>query len=130
MGTPGPEPAQPDAPADRPADSSPVPTCFRHPNRETYVSCVRCGRHACPDCLRSAAVGQQCVDCVRDGNRGSRQAVGRFGGKVDEKPVVTYTIVVLCVLAYLYELTNSTKVVTSYGMFGYDPHFAVGVAYG
>ena len=115
--------AFPQGPGSGVEDSGPgvaAPTCYRHPNRETYVSCVRCGRHACPDCLRSAAVGQQCVDCVRDGNRGSRQAVGRFGGKVDEKPVVTYTIVALCVVAYLYELTNSTKVVTSYGMFGYE----------
>lgn len=101
-----------------------APTCYRHPNRETYVSCVRCGRHACPDCLRSAAVGQQCVDCVREGNRGSRQAVGRFGGTVDQKPVVTYTIVALCVLAYLIELANSTKIITNFGMFGYE------VAYG
>jgi membrane associated rhomboid family serine protease len=107
-----------------------TPTCYRHPHRETYVSCVRCGRHACPDCLRSAAVGQQCVECVREGNRGSRQAVGRFGGKVDQKPVVTYTIVALCVLAYLFELTNSAKIISNGGMFGYDPHFNVGVAFG
>ncbi len=95
-----------------------APTCYRHPNRETYVSCVRCGRHACPDCLRSAAVGQQCVDCVRDGNRGSRQDVGRFGGKVSQTPVVTYTLVALNVLAYLIELTNSSRIVVSYGMIG------------
>src|SRR6202021_1658972 len=56
-----------------------VPTRYRHPGRETYVSCVRCGRHACPDCLRSAAVGQQCVDCVKGGNRNVRQATGQFG---------------------------------------------------
>ena len=96
-----------------------APTCYRHPDRETYVSCVRCGRHACPDCLRSAAVGQQCVDCVRDGNRGSRQNAGRFGGTVSQTPVVTYTIVALCVLGYLIELTNSTRIVLDGGMYGY-----------
>jgi membrane associated rhomboid family serine protease len=95
-----------------------APTCYRHPNRETYVSCVRCGRHACPDCLRSAAVGQQCVDCVREGNRDSRQPVGRFGGKVNQKPVVTYTIVAICVLVYLVELIHS-QIVVSGGMIGY-----------
>jgi membrane associated rhomboid family serine protease len=91
------------------AGASP-PACYRHPGRETYVSCVRCGRHACPDCLRSAAVGQQCVDCIRDGNRGSRQAIGRFGGKVSDTPVVTYTLVALCVLAYLAELAYGKTV--------------------
>src|ERR1022692_3938178 len=81
-----------------------APTCFRHPGRETYVSCVRCGRPACPDCVRSAAVGQQCVDCVKEANRGTRQAAGAFGGRVTGTPVVTYTLVGLCVLAYLAEL--------------------------
>jgi membrane associated rhomboid family serine protease len=95
-----------------------APTCYRHPGRETYVSCVRCGRHACPDCLRSAAVGQQCVDCVREGNRGSRQPVGRFGGKVNQTPIVTYTIVGLCVLVYLVELVHG-QIVDSGGMIGY-----------
>ncbi len=85
--------------------SQATPQCYRHPGRETYVSCVRCGRHACPDCLRSAAVGQQCVECVRDGNRDYRQPVGRFGGRAaTNTPVVTYTLVALCVLAYIAEV--------------------------
>jgi membrane associated rhomboid family serine protease len=101
-----------------------APRCYRHPGRETYVSCVRCGRPACPDCLRSAAVGQQCVDCVRDGNRGARQATGRFGGQVAAgRPVVTYTLVALCVLAYLAELITS-KTIYNFEMVG------AGVAYG
>lgn len=114
------------------AGASP-PSCYRHPGRETYVSCVRCGRHACPDCLRSAAVGQQCVDCVRDGNRGSRQAIGRFGGKVSDRPVVTYTLVALCVLAYLIELAYG-KIVDYGAMVGgaIDPtiNAVIGVAQG
>ena len=110
-----------------------TPRCYRHPGRETYVSCVRCGRHACPDCLRSAAVGQQCVDCVRQGNRGSRQAVGRFGGKVSDRPVVTYTLVALCVLAYIVELAYG-KIIDYGEMVGgaIDPtiHAVIGVAEG
>lgn len=114
------------------AGASP-PRCYRHPGRETYVSCVRCGRHACPDCLRSAAVGQQCVDCIRDGNRGSRQAIGRFGGKVSDRPVVTYTLVALCVIAYVVELGYNN--IVDYGaMVGYLPdstiHAVIGVTVG
>jgi len=114
--------------------SSAAPTCFRHPDRETYVSCVRCGRPACPDCLRSAAVGQQCVDCVRGANQGARQATGQFGGRVSTgRPVVTYTLVALCVLVYIAELVYSKTV--NYGeMIGgaYDPVLRepVGVAVG
>jgi membrane associated rhomboid family serine protease len=84
-----------------------TPTCFRHPGRETYVSCVRCGRPACPDCLRSAAVGQQCVECVREGNRGTRQAAGAFGGRATSNAVVTWTLVGINVLLYIVELAHS-----------------------
>jgi len=96
--------------------SSSAPTCFRHPDRETYVSCVRCGRPACPDCLRSAAVGQQCVECIREGNRVTRQARAPFGGQVTERPLVTWTLVALNVLVYLGELVNSSSLVNNGAM--------------
>jgi membrane associated rhomboid family serine protease len=80
-----------------------VPTCFRHPGRETYLSCVRCGRPACPECLRSAPVGQQCVECIRAGNRGSRTPTAVFGGRTVSGALVTYTLVGLNVLLYLVE---------------------------
>lgn len=110
-----------------------VPTCYRHPGRETYVSCVRCGRHACPDCMRSAAVGQQCVECIRQAHRGSRQLSGIFGGRVSATPAVTYTLIALNVIAYVAELAYSKTV--NYGElvgFAYDGHLHdwVGVALG
>jgi membrane associated rhomboid family serine protease len=80
-----------------------TPTCFRHPGRETYVSCVRCGRPACPDCLRSAAVGQQCVECIREANRGSRQPRTALGGRVATNALVTWTLVGINVAFYLTE---------------------------
>jgi len=83
-----------------------VPTCYRHPGRETYVSCVRCGRPACPDCLRSAAVGQQCVECVREGNRGARRAGTVFGGRPAAGAAVTWALVGINVLLYLVELAH------------------------
>lgn len=91
MATPPEPPGQTEAPA---------PTCFRHPGRQTYVSCVRCGRPACPDCLRPAAVGHQCVECIRQGNQGVRQATGRFGGTVSTGAKVTWTIMGLNVALY------------------------------
>jgi membrane associated rhomboid family serine protease len=80
-----------------------VPTCFRHPGKETYVSCTRCGRPACPDCLRDASVGQQCVDCVREGNKTVRQPRGTLGGRIPAGAVATWTLVGLNVAAYLAE---------------------------
>jgi len=84
-----------------------IPTCYRHPHKETYVSCVRCGRPACPDCLRSAAVGQQCVECVREGNRSIPVTRGRFGGQAISAARVTWALVGINVLLWLVELVHS-----------------------
>ena len=37
-------------------------TCYRHPDRETGVSCSECGRGLCPDCMRFAPVGIRCPE--------------------------------------------------------------------
>jgi membrane associated rhomboid family serine protease len=80
-----------------------VPTCYRHPGRETYLSCVRCGRPACPECLREAPVGHQCVECIGAGNKGTRQPATVFGGRLTAGAPVTYTLVGINVLLYLVE---------------------------
>ena len=36
--------------------------CYRHPDRETMVSCSECGRPICPDCMVFAPVGIRCPD--------------------------------------------------------------------
>jgi membrane associated rhomboid family serine protease len=41
-------------------------TCYRHPNRETGVSCSSCGRPICPDCMTPTPVGMRCPECARD----------------------------------------------------------------
>jgi membrane associated rhomboid family serine protease len=91
--------------------STAVPTCFRHPGRETYVSCVRCGRPACPDCLRSAAVGSQCVDCIRQAGRTTRRPAGAFGGQLTSGATVTWTLVGINVVCYLAEIFFQNTVI-------------------
>ncbi|GLW47906.1 rhomboid family intramembrane serine protease [Streptomyces sp. NBRC 14336] len=87
-----------------------VTTCYRHPKVETYVSCVRCERFICPDCMREAAVGHQCVECVREGAKSVRQARTVVGGRISRTPVVTYALIAVNALAYLAEIARPSIV--------------------
>ncbi|GAA5047270.1 membrane associated rhomboid family serine protease [Thermocatellispora tengchongensis] len=107
-------PAQPEQP-----DAGAVPTCYRHPDRETYVKCQRCERPICPDCMREAAVGHQCVECVREANRGVRQARAVFGGGHVTSPRVTYTLLAVNILAYLAEVVSTDWVLNTFAMQSY-----------
>lgn len=74
-----------------------VAACVRHPDRPTGLACVRCGRPSCPECLRDAPVGQQCVDCLAQvgvavRRRGRRRSPGR--------PLVVPALVVLNLLVF------------------------------
>ncbi|PYG98887.1 rhomboid family intramembrane serine protease [Arthrobacter stackebrandtii] len=78
-----------------------APVCPRHPDRVSYVSCQRCGRPACPDCQRSAAVGVQCVDCVRETSKSVASRRTIFGGVARAgRPVITITMMVICLAGY------------------------------
>jgi membrane associated rhomboid family serine protease len=98
MSNPPEEPQAPAAPQ----------VCYRHPGRPTYVSCVRCGRPACPDCLRPAAVGHQCLECIRGGNRTVQRPVGRFGGAVSSQARVTQVLIGINIVLYLVMLVHSS----------------------
>lgn len=82
--------------------------CYRHPDRPTALSCTRCGRSACPECLRTASVGHHCVDCVNEGRATTRadDPVTAQSGP-DAKPYITYGLIavnaVLFVIAQLQE---------------------------
>jgi membrane associated rhomboid family serine protease len=78
------------------------PTCYRHPDRQTYVRCTRCNRYICPECMRDAAVGHQCAECVDIGAKSVRQPRTSFGGReYGAKPVVTYALIAVCVVMFV-----------------------------
>lgn len=83
-----------------PAQSA-EPVCPRHTDRVAYVRCQRCGRPVCPECQRPAAVGVQCVDCVREQAKTMRTTTTVFGGRVSETPAVSYGIIAICALVWL-----------------------------
>ncbi|MGY1746326.1 rhomboid family intramembrane serine protease [Blastococcus sp. SYSU D00695] len=81
----------------------PPATCYRHPDRATGISCARCGRPICPECMTSASVGFQCPECVRAGQasvRAPRRApVARTAGR--RWGVVTLTLIAVNVAVFV-----------------------------
>ncbi|WP_082690225.1 rhomboid family intramembrane serine protease [Mycobacterium sp. M26] len=84
-----------------------APTCYRHPDRPTYVRCTRCQRPICPECMRSAAVGHQCIDCVSAGAQSVRPVRTTFGGvQRSGAPVVTYALIAANVLMFVLDIAS------------------------
>jgi membrane associated rhomboid family serine protease len=100
--------------SDYPAYQAPVdiPVCPRHPDRESHVRCQRCRRPVCPECQRPAAVGVQCVDCVREAARATPVTRSQFGGLVDGGRAgrVTYVLIGVCAVLWVGELLQPSLV--------------------
>jgi membrane associated rhomboid family serine protease len=110
-------------PAD-PADTSTgARFCFRHADRETYISCQRCGRPICPECMKEASVGFHCPVCVAEGAKTVRKPRTMAGGMVPTKVgAVTWVIVainaVVFLLAQVSDETGNRVVVNQLSMLG------------
>lgn len=80
--------------------------CYRHPDRATALRCTRCDRYICGDCMRSAAVGQHCVECAQAGGTPVRRAARPLVRAASGTPVVTYGLIALSVLAFVAQLSS------------------------
>jgi membrane associated rhomboid family serine protease len=74
-------------------------TCYRHPDRETAVSCANCGRPICADCMRQTPVGIRCPECA-----GQRTRISAPAFMMGNEPRVTYAIIAINV--GVFALTN------------------------
>ncbi|CAN5316959.1 rhomboid family intramembrane serine protease [soil metagenome] len=85
-----------------------TPTCYRHPQQPTYVRCTRCQRPICPACMRDAAVGHQCVECVNEGAKTIRAPRTQFGGqqRSNTTPVITYGLIAVNVVAFILQTVS------------------------
>lgn len=95
-------PGYPPGPAQPYEPQQGLPACVRHPDRPTGLRCVRCDRPACPECLRDASVGYQCVDCVNEGRRTVRQQTTVAGAVLRTQLVVVPVMVVLNLALYAF----------------------------
>lgn len=77
-----------------------VETCYRHPSRETGVSCSACGRPICTECMTSTPVGMRCPECARQRTRVRAAGAVSRGGE----PIATYGLLALNVIVFLAEI--------------------------
>jgi membrane associated rhomboid family serine protease len=102
--------------------------CYRHPNRETGVSCSNCGRPICPDCMVYAAVGIKCPECAGQTTVAARKAqrsararpLGGTGGITVTKVLVAANVVVylLAVASSSGGFSPSDQFIIEWGLFG------------
>ena len=70
--------------------------CYRHPGRETAVSCSNCDRPICPACMTTTSVGMRCPECA-----GQRTTVRKVAAGRGDEPMVTYVLLGIMVLVQL-----------------------------
>ena len=115
--------------------------CYRHPNRETGVSCSECGRGICPDCMVFAPVGIRCPDHSGQPQGAERVAQRvRGAGLAGTGALVTKALIAANVLVFLFNLAqgaslgeNSGELFADWALIGrieLAPGFAIGVAEG
>lgn len=89
--------------------------CYRHPDRQSFVLCQRCGRTICGECQTPAPVGFICLECMREQRASAprtkpailtraRSAAGRGA------PVVTYSLIGITLAVYLLQLVPGLAV--------------------
>ena len=87
--------------------------CLRHPDRPTGLRCARCERPACPECLREAAVGFQCIECVNAGRRSQRRATTVAGAEFGGTPVVVPTLIAVNVAIFAITAAQAGGIATN-----------------
>ena len=77
-----------------------ITTCYRHPDRETGVSCQRCDKYICVSCATPGAVGFLCPDDAKDRVRIQRPS---FAKSPFQAAPVTFVLIAINVIVYVAE---------------------------
>ena len=76
-------------------ETATTPTCYRHPSRETGVSCSNCDRPICTDCMTTTPVGMRCPECAK------QKTQVKTLRSMGSDPRVTPVLIGACVIAAL-----------------------------
>jgi membrane associated rhomboid family serine protease len=100
-------------------------TCYRHPDRETRVSCSSCGRPICPECMTPTPVGMRCPECASQRTRVVRNPTGTPSGF--QASPATYVLIAINVIVFLVEIAKGagglmseqgSRFVEDFGLYG------------
>ncbi len=92
--------------------------CYRHPDRQSFALCQRCGRTICGECQTQAPVGVICPECLR----GQQTSAGAGPVRMprtpralqrvsnDSRPLVTWWIIGITVVVYFLQLIPGSPV--------------------
>ena len=99
-------------------------TCYRHPDRETGVSCSSCGRPICPDCMTPTPVGMRCPECANQRTKVVREVGQEEGWR---RAPATFALIAINVIVYLIQIGSGsggfsggeiTQFMIDFGLFG------------
>jgi membrane associated rhomboid family serine protease len=104
--------------------------CYRHPNRQSFVLCQRCGRTICGECQTPGPVGVICPECMKQQRATAPKTkpaiLTRMTGS--GAPVVTYALIGICVVVFILQSLpgiggNVTGALQYAGLYSYPELF-------
>ena len=93
--------------------------CYRHPDRQSFILCQRCGRTICTSCQTQAAVRVHCPDCANEAKQNAPKRppvnirAARAWRNSNGRPVITFGIIIVTVVVYALQFLSG-GVVTAY----------------
>ena len=105
--------------------------CYWHPDRYAGVTCQRCERRVCAECMHTASVGFHCPACIapQSINHGRKRISARSfarGANASEQSLTTRTLIAVNLFAFLVTLfrggslsSGGGDVTIAFGLVGY-----------
>ena len=109
----------------------PNKNCYWHPDRYAGVTCQRCERRVCAECMHTASVGFHCPACIapQSINHGRKRISARSfarGSNASEQSLTTRTLIAVNLFAFLVTLfrggslsSGGGDVTIDFGLVGY-----------
>lgn len=102
--------------------------CYRHPGRQSFVICQRCGRTICPECQTQAAVGVICPECMKEQRKNAPRTKPAVLTRLNRpgSPTVTYAIIGVTLFVYVLQFLlgdSVTSLLLYAGAYSYPASF-------